>query len=145
MADTLVSEASVRNGREGSNPSFRTKYNDKGDIVVERTNLTLVCAGTLKPAQLVRWQSGRLRRFAKPVSPSGLRGFESHPYRQMGLFSKQTVYCQGCGKEFETTFSSYGGKVCGRECHELVEWKKTLSILGKEYYPDPRKEDQDKD
>jgi len=54
------------------------------------------------------------------------------------LFSKQEVFCQGCGGKFETIFRTYGGKVCSQECFEIIEWKKTLSILGKEYYPNPK-------
>lgn len=60
------------------------------------------------------------------------------------LFSKQEVYCQGCGKKFETTFSMYGGKACGYPCFKEIEWKKVLSIMGKEYYPDPQIEEHKK-
>jgi len=53
----------------------------------------------------------------------------------MSLFSKQEVFCQGCGGEFETTFHEYGGKVCSQECFDVIQRKKAFSILGKEYYP----------
>ena len=59
------------------------------------------------------------------------------------MFSKQKVFCNGCGKEFETTFGSYGGHVCSRKCYDDMEWKRTLSILGKEYYPKTRKENNE--
>lgn len=53
------------------------------------------------------------------------------------MFSKQEVYCISCGKKFETNFQIYHGIVCGYPCFKELEWKKTLSILGKEYYQDP--------
>jgi len=51
----------------------------------------------------------------------------------MALFSEQEVFCNGCGRPFPTTFHVYGGTVCSHECYELVEWKKTTSMLGKEF------------
>ena len=55
------------------------------------------------------------------------------------IFSEQEVYCQGCGKKFKTNFQKFGGRVCSMECSQELGWKRTLSILGKEYYPDPKK------
>ncbi|KKM88913.1 hypothetical protein LCGC14_1253970 [marine sediment metagenome] len=59
----------------------------------------------------------------------------------MSLFSKQELYCQICGILFETDFMSYDGIVCGKECGQERHWRRTLSILGKDYYPDSRKKD----
>ena len=59
----------------------------------------------------------------------------------MSLFSKQKVFCQICGEEMETNFQSWKGRVCGRKCGKELEWRRTLSIMGKEYYPDPRKDE----
>lgn len=56
----------------------------------------------------------------------------------MSIYTKQKVFCQTCGKQFETTFQSFGGEVCGRNCFEELQWRKILSNLGKEYYPDPK-------
>ncbi len=53
----------------------------------------------------------------------------------MSLFSKQKVFCMACGKEHETTFFVYGGEVCSDKCSKEIQWRKTLSILGKEYFP----------
>jgi len=57
------------------------------------------------------------------------------------MFTKQKVFCNNCGKEFEANFQSYKGIVCSKECFEDLDWKKTLSILGKEYYPRSKKKD----
>ncbi len=46
------------------------------------------------------------------------------------MFTEQTVFCNGCGKPFETTFHVHGGHVCGSECRDIVEQKKTASMLG---------------
>lgn len=56
----------------------------------------------------------------------------------MSYFSKQKVFCQACGKEFETDFLTFKGMVCGLSCFKELEWRKVLSILRKEYYPDPQ-------
>jgi len=60
------------------------------------------------------------------------------------MFSKQKVFCNGCGKEFETTFGSYGGHVCSKKCFDIIERKRTLSILNKEYYPDPKEDNYER-
>jgi len=51
------------------------------------------------------------------------------------MSSEQKVFCQACGREFLTRFKGYDGRVCSRECGEELEWRRTLSILGREYYP----------
>lgn len=35
---------------------------------------------------------------------------------------------------FVTINAAYGAQFCGNGCYEEFEWRKTLSILGKEYY-----------
>lgn len=57
------------------------------------------------------------------------------------MFSKQKFYCQSCGKEmFVAINAAYGAKYCNQECCDEYHWKETLSIMGKEYYPKPKKE-----
>lgn len=52
----------------------------------------------------------------------------------MGIFSRQKVLCNVCGKEFRTDFQSMGGgHFCCVECLREFEWRKTLSIAGKKY------------
>jgi len=53
----------------------------------------------------------------------------------MPLFSKQKVFCNICGTEFLTNFFEYEGRVCGQECYKELDWRQTLSLMGKEYYP----------
>ena len=52
-----------------------------------------------------------------------------------------SFYCQVCGNPFvPNNCFGYGGKVCGRDCNEEYNWIKTLMILKKKYYMDPRKD-----
>ena len=37
-----------------------------------------------------------------------------------------------------TDFRVWKGEVCDRNCFKELEWRKILSLLGKEYYPDPK-------
>jgi hypothetical protein len=66
----------------------------------------------------------------------------------MSLWSKQIFYCNCCGKEMfcganNVMGSNFlGWKVCSIGCVREIRWKETLSLLGKEYYPDPRKFDE---
>lgn len=55
----------------------------------------------------------------------------------MSLFSKQKVFCNACGKEFETAFTEFDGQVCSRACDEELNWRRTLSAMGSVYYPKP--------
>lgn len=62
------------------------------------------------------------------------------------VFSKQTFYCNACGKEcFATCSEMMGGgptlkwRVCSSECIKEIRWRETLSIMGKGYYQDPSK------
>jgi len=68
----------------------------------------------------------------------------------MMLFSKMKWFCNCCGKEMDTVSSAAIGskfRTCSLECNREIEWRHTLSILGKEYTPDPNpvgKRKQDK-
>ena len=59
------------------------------------------------------------------------------------LYSKQKFFCNCCGKEmFCESSRMYGGsflrwRVCSYACVREIRWRETLSIMGKEYYPDP--------
>ncbi len=39
-----------------------------------------------------------------------------------------------------TNFQFYKGTVCSEECGKEMQWKETLYIMGKEYYPQPVKD-----
>ena len=55
----------------------------------------------------------------------------------MSLYSKQKWFCNNCGKEqFSEIPKSLGSthKCCSMDCVREINWKETLSILGKEYY-----------
>lgn len=54
----------------------------------------------------------------------------AHPIGQREHYSKQPLYCNHCGKVFDTDFLQFDGRVCGIDCHKQVEWKRTLSIMG---------------
>lgn len=62
---------------------------------------------------------------------AGLESLLGH----MSLFSLMPVFCMVCGKEHTTNFFSYEGEVCSKECNEELNWRKTLSTLGKPYAP----------
>lgn len=64
------------------------------------------------------------------------------------LFSNQEWFCTSCGIKQNSPMT--GGtlrcvgrewKCCSIKCHREVEWKRTLSILGKEYTPDTRNDE----
>jgi hypothetical protein len=54
----------------------------------------------------------------------------------MSLFGYFKVYCPICRIEMDG-MKSYGrdAHCCGKECFEEWEWRHTLAILNKEYYP----------
>lgn len=58
-------------------------------------------------------------------------------------YSKQKFFCNCCGKELFCACtdlmggSFLGWKVCSIECVREIRWRDTLSIMNKEYYPDP--------
>ena len=53
----------------------------------------------------------------------------------MSVFSQQEIRCQICGASFNTDFQSYQGRVCNPECWKELEWRKALSVMGKDYRP----------
>lgn len=57
------------------------------------------------------------------------------------MFSRNDVRCCICqeGMDYQ---QRYGREscCCSQACWNEFEWRQTLSILGKEYYPDPKKE-----
>ncbi len=57
------------------------------------------------------------------------------------MFSTMQVFCSICKAEFDG-MKHYGreGSCCSRECYDEWEWRRTLAIMGKAYYPDPRKD-----
>jgi hypothetical protein len=61
----------------------------------------------------------------------------------MPLFSKQVIYCNACGVRMVRELPGMGReyKVCTIECWREMQWRETLSIMNKEYYPDPRKDE----
>lgn len=54
----------------------------------------------------------------------------------MSIFGYMKVYCPICKVECNG-MKTYGKEshTCSKECHEEWEWRKTLAILNKEYYP----------
>ena len=58
----------------------------------------------------------------------------------MSLFKKQKAFCMICGEPF---MSNYGkglkSSTCSEECLQEWEWRHTLYVMGKNYYPDPKK------
>lgn len=63
------------------------------------------------------------------------------------MFGDMNLSCCICGVAFSATVrnSFCGGKghfyeaVCTKACLDEKKWRETLSIMGKEYCPDPRK------
>jgi hypothetical protein len=56
------------------------------------------------------------------------------------MYSKQVIYCNACGKRMVEELPRVKGrafKCCSMQCLIEMEWRETLSILGKEYYPKP--------
>jgi hypothetical protein len=62
-------------------------------------------------------------------------------------YSAQKWFCQVCGVEQHEPIAnaSYHARVCGKKCWHEWEWRRVLSVLGKEYYPDNRPYDADGD
>lgn len=50
------------------------------------------------------------------------------------------VHCPICRNEFDG-MRPYGREwpCCSKECHDEAEWRRTLAIMNKAYYPDPRR------
>lgn len=51
------------------------------------------------------------------------------------------LYCPVCRNLFNW-WRGYGREIrcCCKECHEEADWRRTLAILGKEYYPEVKNE-----
>lgn len=56
----------------------------------------------------------------------------------MPLFAPTKLFCCICGKEWKASAGYCEGNfdqgTCSSFCHREKHWRKTLSILGKEYY-----------
>lgn len=54
------------------------------------------------------------------------------------MFSTCEVRCCICGQPMDW-MKRYGREdcSCGPSCHREFEWRRTLAIMGKAYYPDP--------
>jgi hypothetical protein len=63
------------------------------------------------------------------------------------MFSNQDAFCRICAKPVRVTAAWLRSKhgCCSRSCLHELEWRYTLSILGKEYYPDPNPVDEKDD
>lgn len=60
----------------------------------------------------------------------------------MSIFKKQKAFCIICGIEFESDYSSMkSGSCCDMNCLREHEWRHTLCIMGKDYYPNPKLEE----
>jgi hypothetical protein len=60
------------------------------------------------------------------------------------MYSKQYIYCNACGQRMFVEIPRVIGrdfKCCCIECLKEIQWRETLSILGKEY--EPKKETND--
>lgn len=58
----------------------------------------------------------------------------------MALFSKQKWFCNICGQEQFSVINAnqyVGAMLCSMECNREFRWRQTLSIMGKDYKPDP--------
>ena len=56
------------------------------------------------------------------------------------IYSKQKIFCNCCGREMFTELPNVFGikfRVCSKSCIREMQWRDTLSVMGKEYYPDP--------
>lgn len=59
-------------------------------------------------------------------------------------YSEQRWYCNACGSRQDSPTPSAMGrhwKVCSMECVREMNWRETLSIMNKPYYPQPTKPD----
>ena len=60
------------------------------------------------------------------------------------MYSKQVIYCNACGAKLEMELPNVIGRefrCCSPECVKEMEWRATLSILGVEYYPRKKEEE----
>lgn len=56
------------------------------------------------------------------------------------MFTHCQIRCAICGTEIDY-HHAYGREVacCGKTCHDEFQWRRTLSIMGKPYRPDPKR------
>jgi hypothetical protein len=47
------------------------------------------------------------------------------------------VKCCICGADIDGMRGYGQSRVCDQECSDEMEWRKTLAIMGKKYYPKP--------
>ena len=63
----------------------------------------------------------------------------------MSLYSLQDLVCCICGTPYRATVNTawhgFDKAVCGQKCFYEKQWRRTLSMLGKDYYLDPREYD----
>jgi len=55
----------------------------------------------------------------------------------MALWAVHPMFCTICGKQYDW-HCGYGwseSRTCGKDCHGEWQWRYTLSVMGKEYYP----------
>lgn len=55
-----------------------------------------------------------------------------------GYFSRMSVFCPICKTEMGGMRGYGESNTCGERCHREWEWRRTLAILRKDYYADPR-------
>ena len=64
----------------------------------------------------------------------------------MPLFSEQDLFCSICGHRYKAsvnaTWRGFDQAVCGARCYYEKDWRRTLSTMGKDYYPDQREYDE---
>lgn len=63
-----------------------------------------------------------------------------HSLEPISLFTKQPGFCCICGKPGKFALHDYTIPCCSDTCRQEYQWRKTLFLSGREYYPFPRKE-----
>jgi hypothetical protein len=57
------------------------------------------------------------------------------------MFSKMPLKCCICGVDYEASVTApwqkFTAGVCGEDCFDEKNWRRTLSIMGQTYYPKP--------
>ena len=52
------------------------------------------------------------------------------------MFSYMKIHCAICCAEIDG-MRCYSGNCCDKECYQEYDWRKTLAIINKPYYPRP--------
>lgn len=55
----------------------------------------------------------------------------------MSFFKEQRAYCAVCGQEDLHRLSNHRPILCSKACYDEYEWRYTLCVRGKDYYPRP--------